>query len=62
MRSYRTPPTVIYDLDDRNNHIEPSQRPGYVRVLASLVEDQPGNNGAHNYKEWCENLAGDIHE
>ena len=63
VRSYRTPPTVLYDLDEPNNQMDPvDKRAGYIRVLAALVEDQPGNKGATSFKEWRENLAGDIHE
>lgn len=59
--SYRTPPEVIYDLKgesmDRVN-----KKLGLSRLIASLVEDLPGNNGAGNFKEWGENLAGEIHD
>jgi hypothetical protein len=57
--SYRTPPTVIYDLDQHNFN---NGGPGYVRLVASLVEDQQGNKGVANFKEWRDKLAGDVHE
>ncbi|CAB9516646.1 sec23 sec24 transport family protein [Seminavis robusta] len=63
VRSYRTPPTIIYDFDEPDSQQDPlEKRPGYRRLLASLVEDQPGNNGASNFKQWGENLAEQIHE
>jgi hypothetical protein len=58
VNSYRTPPTVIYDIDQHNFN----GGPGFFRLVASLVEDQQGNRGAANFKEWREKLAGDIHE
>lgn len=58
VHNYRTPPSIIYNLGNADN----KEAPGFLRLLASLVEDLPGTDGAHNFKEWRDNLAGDIHE
>ena len=57
--SYRTPPALIYDLGEESTAT--NQQPGYLCILASLVEDLPGNKGAANFKQWADNLAGEIH-
>ena len=57
--SYRTPPTVLYDLDPADNS---ASQEGFLRLMAALVEDMPANDGATNFKQWCENLAAEIHE
>ena len=62
--SYRTAPAIIYDFgENTGNDDSPSkQYHGYARIVAALVEDLPGSNGAANFKEWGNHLAGQIHE
>ena len=62
VKSYRTAPDVIYDLNKAIDESSASiQEQGYLRILASLVEDLPGKDGARNFKEWANKLAGEVH-
>ena len=61
-KSYRTAPAVFYDLNKGINESSASNKQqGYLRILASLVEDLPSKDGAGNFKEWSNKLAGEVH-
>ena len=60
--SYRTPPTVLVDLVEPAKQDASSGGQGYRRLLAALVEDMPGSNGARNFNQWGDHLAEEIHE
>jgi hypothetical protein len=62
VNGYRTPPNVIYDLNDGSENASSGQEQGFLRLTGALVEDLPGSNGATSFKQWGEHLASEIHE
>jgi hypothetical protein len=58
-RSYRVPPTVVYELDFGKSR---TQIPPRSRITDALVEDSPTVQGLQNFVQWKQEVAAMIQE
>lgn len=56
--SYRTPPTIVYELDQTSTGGERT----FARLLDALVEDAPSPDGHENYDGWKRDVAAAVLE